>query len=297
MSIWEEIKSTFRNGTALTKLLYLNGAIFLVVKLLEMISVIATKSAVYAVVFVDWLSVPAFLPELAGKFWTPLTYMFLHQEFLHFIFNLLWLYWFGKIFLQFLDQRKLVAAYILGGLTGALFFIGFFNIVPAFRDSSLTTGALGASAAVMAVVTAVAVWVPEYEIMLFLIGRIRLKYLALFMFLITTVFDFSANTGGKVAHIGGALFGLLYAISLKRGYDPGKGINMVIDFLATIFRPRKKIRVTYRKPPRDDYQYNEMKTEKQQEINRILDKISKGGYDSLTSEEKKRLFSESQGKN
>lgn len=296
MSIWEEIKSTFRHGSALTRLLYVNGGIFLVVKLLEMVSVIATKSTVYADTFLSWLSVPAALPELTGKFWTPFTYMFLHQGFIHFIFNLLWLYWFGKIFLHFLDQRKLVAVYILGGLTGALFFVGFFNIVPAFRESVSATSALGASAAVMAIVTTIAVWAPEYEIMLFLIGRIRLKYLALIMFLLTTVFDFSVNTGGKVAHLGGALLGLIYAVSLRKNVDLGKGVNAVIDMMATLFRPRPKIRVTHRKPPRDDHQYNRVKAEKQEEINLILDKISKGGYDSLTAEEKKRLFSESQGK-
>ncbi|MBE0673183.1 MAG: rhomboid family intramembrane serine protease, partial [Bacteroidales bacterium] len=258
MSMWEEIKSTFRHGSNLTRLLYINGAVFLIVKIIEMIGVLAS-SEMLADKFLGFLAVPAMLPALAERFWTPITYMFLHQGFIHLLFNLLWLYWFGKIFLQYLDQRKLVAVYLLGGLSGALTYVSFFNIFPAFSGAVPSSIALGASASVMAVVIAISVWVPEYEIMLFLFGRVRLKYLALIMFLLTSIFDFSVNTGGKIAHIGGALFGLLYAVSLRRGVDLGKGINMVIDFFATLFKPRQRLRVKHKTPPRDDYQYNKMK--------------------------------------
>lgn len=295
MGIWDEIKTTFRHGNNLTKLLYINGAVFLIVKIIEMIGVLSS-SPLFADKFLGFLAVPAYLPALAARFWTPVTYMFLHQGFIHLIFNLLWLYWFGRIFMHYLDQRKLVAVYLLGGLSGALLYIGFFNIFPAFSTTLPLSIALGASASVMAVVIAIAVWVPEYEIHLFLIGRIRLKYVALIIFLLTSVFDFSVNTGGKIAHIGGALFGFIYAVYLKKGVDLGRGINRVLDFFATIFKPRQNLKVKHKKPPRDDYQYNKMKAESQEEINKILDKIGKGGYDSLTKEEKQKLFSASQGK-
>lgn len=296
MSIWEEIKTTFKHGSNLTRLLYINGAVFLVVKIIEVIGVLASNPLL-AGKFLGFLAVPAFLPTLAGRFWTPITYMFLHQGFIHLLFNLLWLYWFGKIFLHYLDQRKLVAVYLLGGLAGALLYIVFFNIFPAFSGVLSLSIALGASASVMAVVAAIATWVPEYEITLFLFGRVRLKYLALIIFLLTSVFDFSVNTGGKIAHIGGALFGFVYAISLKKGTDLGWGINGILDFFVTLFRPGRKLKVKYKKTPRDDFEYNKVKAEHQAEIDRILDKISKGGYDSLTREEKNRLFSESQNKN
>jgi membrane associated rhomboid family serine protease len=295
MGIWDEIKSTFRHGSNLTKLLYINGALFLIVKIIEMVGVLSS-SPLFADKFLSFLAVPAYLPALASRFWTPITYMFLHQGFIHLLFNLLWLYWFGKIFMHYLDQRKLVAVYLLGGLSGALLYIGFFNIFPVFSNSLPLSIALGASASVMAVVIAIAVWVPEYEIHLFLIGRVRLKYLALIIFLLTSVFDFSVNTGGKIAHIGGALFGFIYAVYLKKGVDLGVGINRIIDFFATLFKPKPKLSVKHRKPPRDDYQYNKMKADNQSEINIILDKISKGGYDSLTKEEKHKLFSASQGR-
>jgi membrane associated rhomboid family serine protease len=296
MSIWEEIKTTFKHGSNLTRLLYINGAVFLVVKIIEVIGVLASNPFL-AERFLGFLAVPAFLPNLAGRFWTPITYMFLHQGFIHLLFNLLWLYWFGKIFLHYLDQRKLVAVYLLGGLAGALLYIVFFNIFPAFSGVLSLSIALGASASVMAVVAAIATWVPEYEITLFLFGRVRLKYLALIIFLLTSVFDFSVNTGGKIAHIGGALFGFVYAISLKKGTDLGWGINGILDFFVTLFRPGRKLKVKYKKTPRNDFEYNKVKVEHQAEIDRILDKISKGGYDSLTREEKNRLFSESQNKN
>jgi hypothetical protein len=108
--------------------------------------------------------------------------------------------------------------------------------------------------------------------------------------------DFSVNSGGKLAHIGGAMFGYIYTISLRRGNDLGKGLNKIIGFFATVFKPRKKLRVTYKKN-NTDYEYNKDRAEHQEQINKILEKISKGGYDCLTKEEKDLLFRESQKKN
>jgi len=208
---------------------------------------------------------------------------------------MLWLYWFGKIFLEYLDQKKLVAVYLLGGIIGAIVYILSFNIFPAFADFVDISVAIGASASVMAVVVAIAAYVPDYTVSLFLLGRIKIKYMALGIFILTSIMDFSVNSGGKLAHIGGALLGYLYTVNLRRGHDMGRGINKIIDFFSTLFKPRKKVRVTYKKPT-DDYEYNKIKAEHQAKINSILDKISKGGYDSLTKEEKDLLFKESQKK-
>jgi len=156
--------------------------------------------------------------------------------------------------------------------------------------------AIGASASVMAIVVAIAAYVPDYTVQLFLLGKIKIKYLALAIFVLTSVMDFSVNSGGKLAHIGGALFGYLYMLNLKKGHDIGRGINRIIDFFATLLRPRKKLKVTYKKPV-TDYDYNKIKKAHQEQINHILDKISKGGYDSLSRDEKDTLFKESQKKN
>jgi hypothetical protein len=209
---------------------------------------------------------------------------------------MLWLYWFGKIFLDYLDQRKLVAVYLLGGISGAIVYVLSFNIFPAFTGMVYDSVAIGASASVMAMVIATAVYVPDYSITLFLLGRIKIKYVALAIFILTSFMDFSVNSGGKLAHIGGALFGFLYILNLRKGRDIGKGFNRLLDFLATLFKPRKKMKVSYKKPV-TDYDYNKIKSDRQLKINMILDKISKGGYDSLTREEKELLFSESQKKN
>jgi len=156
--------------------------------------------------------------------------------------------------------------------------------------------AIGASASVIAVVIAIATYVPDYTINLFLLGRIKIKYVALAIFILTSFMDFSVNSGGKLAHIGGGLLGFLYTVNLRKGRDIAKGLNRIIDFFATLFKPRKKLKVTYKKPV-SDYEYNKIKSDQQAKINVILDKISKGGYDSLTKEEKDLLFRESQKKN
>ncbi len=303
MSIWDEIKNSFKRGTALTRLLYLNAAIFIIIKVIEVIGVLSASPALAPTV-ISFLSVPASIDALLSKPWTPLTYMFTHQGFIHLLFNMLWLWWFGKIFLSYLDQRKLVSLYIMGGLGGAILYIALFNIFPAFAGTVHVSIALGASASVMALVVATAVYLPEMEMHLLFFGRVKLKYLALITFLITSVFDFSVNTGGKIAHIGGALMGLAYGYGLKNGKDIGAWINSIIDFFVTLFKPGKKMKVTYKKAgpafdarqTKTDYDFNKAKAERQKAVDHILDKISKGGYDSLTREEKEILFSESQKK-
>ncbi len=293
--MWDDIVKTFKSGNNLTRLIYINIAVFLVMAVAAIIGFLMRNQVITEKVL-SFLSVPADLNELINRPWTIITYMFTHKDILHILFNMLWLYWFGTIFLEYLDQRKLVSVYLLGGICGAIVYVASFNIFPAFTDLVSQSVAIGASASVMAVVVGISAYVPDYTITLFLLGRIKIKYMALGIFLLTSVVDFSVNSGGKLAHIGGALFGYLYTINLRKGRDIGKGFNRMIDFLATIFKPRRKLKVKYKKPV-SDYDYNAMKADRQSRINSILDKISKGGYDSLTKEEKEILFRESQKKN
>jgi membrane associated rhomboid family serine protease len=295
MGIWDDIKKTFHQGNTLIRLIYINIAVFILISLVAVIGFLLTNPLV-AEKSIDLLAVPSSLGRLLIRPWTLLTYMFLHKDIWHILFNMLWLYWFGTIFLQYLDQKKLVSVYILGGISGALLYIISFNIFPAFRGLVGESVAIGASASVMAVVIAIAAYVPDYTVTLFLFGRIKIKYMALAIFVLTSFMDFSVNSGGKLAHIGGALFGYLYTINLRQGKDIGKWISKIIDSVVTMFRPEKKMKVTYKKPA-DDYEYNRVKADNQKKINSILDKISKGGYDSLTKEEKDTLFRESQKRN
>jgi len=295
MGIWDEIKSTFRHGSNLTRLIYINIAVFVLLTIIAVIGFLLNDPGISDKAL-DIFSVPASLKALLVRPWTLITYMFTHKDIWHILFNMLWLYSFGRIFLEYLDQRKLVAVYLLGGLCGALTYIVSFNIFPAFSDVITNSVAIGASASVMAVVIAISEYVPDYTIQLFILGRIKIKYLALGIFVLTSILDFSVNSGGKLAHIGGALFGYLYIINLRKGHDMGKGFNKILDFFATIFKPRRKLKVTHKKVA-TEYEYNKIKVDHQKSINRILDKISKGGYDSLTKEEKETLFNESQKKN
>jgi len=295
MGIWDEIKNTFRNGSSLMRLIYINIGVFLLITILAVIGFLL-NNPVISEKTMDLLSVPSAVMALILRPWTVITYMFVHKDIWHILFNMLWLYWFGSIFLEYLDQRKLVAVYILGGLSGAIVYILSFNIFPAFAGVVSESVAIGASASVMAVVMAIAAYVPDYTVHLFIFGRVKIKYMALAIFVLTSVMDFSVNAGGKLAHIGGALFGYLYTVNIRKGHDLGKSLNKVLDLLATIFKPRRKLKVTHKKPV-TEYEYNRMKTEQQARINTILDKISKGGYDSLTKEEKETLFKESQKKN
>ena len=294
MGIWDDIKKTFRNGSNLTRIIYINIAVFILITLTAITGFLLNNSSISDTVL-DILSVPSSFKALALRPWTVITYMFLHKDIWHILFNMLWLYWFGKIFLEYLDQRKLVAVYLLGGLSGAIVYILSFNIFPAFSGVVAESVAIGASASVMAVVIAIAAYVPDYTVQLLLLGRIKIKYMALAIFILTSIMDFSVNSGGKLAHIGGAFLGYFYSLNLRQGRDIGKSFNRLIDFIATFLKPRKKLKVTYKKP-KNDYEYNKIRLEHQAKINHILDKISKGGYDSLTREEKETLFNESQKK-
>jgi membrane associated rhomboid family serine protease len=295
MGFLDNIKTSFKKGSSVTKLIYINAVVFLLISVSLIIGYLLNNQDIPSKT-IDLLSVPASLKSLAHRPWTLVTYMFTHKDIWHILFNMLWLYWFGIIFLEYLDQKKLVSVYLLGGLFGAVTYIISFNIFPAFKGVVDESVALGASASVMAIVISIAAYVPDYTVQLFLFGKIKIKYVALAIFVLTSIMDFSVNSGGKLAHFGGALFGLLYAMNIKRGYDLGKGVNKIIDFFATLFKPRKKLKVTYKKPV-SDYDYNKMKTDHQEKINSILDKISKGGYESLSKEEKETLFKESQKKN
>jgi membrane associated rhomboid family serine protease len=295
MGIWDEIKLTFRNGSNLTRLIYINIVVFILLSIIAGIGFLLNNQEISGKAL-DLFSVPASFNALLLRPWTLITYMFTHKDIWHILFNMLWLYWFGRIFLEYLDERKLVAVYLLGGISGALVYILSFNIFPAFTGVVADSVAIGASASVMAIVIAIAAYVPDYTIQLFLFGRIKIKYMALAIFILTSIMDFSVNSGGKLAHIGGAFFGYFYIINLRHGHDIGKGFNRIIDFFATIFKPRKKLKVTYKKVA-TEYDYNKIRVEHQKRINNILDKISKGGYESLTKEEKEALFKESQKKN
>ena len=215
--------------------------------------------------------------------------MFLHEGFGHIFGNMIVLYFMGRLFLTYLDGKKLLSTYILGGLLGGLFFVLAFNIFPVFKQVVGGATALGASASVMAIMIAITVIKPNQEVYLYFLFRIKLKYISIALVVFDLISIPRGNPGGHIAHLGGALYGYLFAAQLIKGKDISRGFGHFMDAFVSIFKPRKKIKVTYRKPV-DDYSYNAQKAASQEEIDRILDKIAKSGYDSLTKKEKEVLF-------
>ena len=217
MGLWEDIKATFRKGNSLTRLIYINIGLFLLISVIGIIGYLLVNPEISDQT-IRFLSVPSSMNTLLYRPWTLFTYMFTHRELLHILVNMLWLYWFGMIFLEYFDQKKLVAVYILGGLAGAITYVASYNIFPAFAtvvEDSIPL--LGASASVMAIVIAIAAYVPDYTVTLFLFGRIKIKYIAIVIFILTSVLDFSVNSGGKLAHIGGCAFRLSLYGKLQAG--------------------------------------------------------------------------------
>jgi membrane associated rhomboid family serine protease len=296
MNFSEEIKKIFIKGSNLSRLIYVNLAVFVVVNLVYAILFLFNGPAE---VLIEWLSLPADLNVLIKRPWTIITYMFLHKSFLHILFNLIILFWFGKIFLNYLSQRQLLAIYLLGGLTGGIFYIAAYNIFPVFSIDKYFAIALGASASVMAVLVAIAALVPKQEIYLMFFGRVKIVYIALFTVLIDVISIPVSNAGGHIAHLGGAVLGYLFAVNYKKGKDFTIGFSNFLDKIFRLFKKDKNIRVTYRsnknktKSKRgfeSDMDYNKRKKEEQEEINRILEKVANSGYASLTPKEKETLF-------
>jgi len=284
MNLVEDIKKSFREGSVLTRLIYINIGVFLLIRILHVFSFLAGDEFL----LLNWLALPDNPQEFILKPWTLATYMFLHFNFLHILFNIIGLYWFGKLFLYRFEQDKLLGLYIMGGLAGGVLYMVAYNIFPVFQ--SVNSVLLGASASIFAILIALAVYEPNREIHLAFIGAVKLKYIAGIYLLLSVIGISTSNPGGNIAHIGGALWGYLYILQLRKGKDMSSGLVKFINRLAGFFKPRSKIRVTHKQPPRDDYEYNRQKQQKQEDINRILDKIAKSGYESLTKKEKEILF-------
>ena len=293
MDIWGDIKQTFKQGSIITRLIYINIAVFLMVRIIMVIFSLFKVD----LQLLQWLALPSDIATLASRPWTLITYMFLHYDFIHILFNLLWLYWFGKIFLMYFDEKKLLGTYFMGGLCGGILYIAAYNIFPAFESIAQSGILLGASASIIAIVIASAVYAPNYSVHLFpisaLFGPVKIIWIAAISVLIYFIGITGTNGGGNIAHLGGAFWGFLYMSQLKKGNDFMGQFNNWLFNIEKLFKKRGKMRVTYRRnttPKMSDWEYNKKKKAEKENINEILDKISKTGYDSLTKREKEILF-------
>ena len=290
-TIITDLKDSFRRGSIHIQLIYINIAVFVAVTLAGI--ALQLFNMEQARVF-DWLELPASPARFIMQPWSLLTYMFMHGGLLHILFNMLWLYWFGAIFLNMFSSKHLRGLYVLGGICGGALYMLAYNVFPYFRPYIENSFMVGASASVLAIVAAAAYREPNYPIRLFLLGTLRLKYLALIVIGMDLLLITSENAGGHIAHLGGALAGVWFAAGLNKGRDVTAWINRAANGIASLFRrkPRKpKMKVHYGNGSRQqDYDYNARKKAQSDEIDRILDKLRKTGYEGLSDEEKKSLF-------
>ena len=285
-SIFTNLKNTFRAGSILVKLIYINVGLFILIRLLGVLFLLFN---IPGIPFLQYLQMPSSPELLMYRPWTVITYMFTHFDFLHILFNMLWLYWFGGLFLTFFSERQLGGLYLLGGIAGAVLFMLAYNIFPYFQTVASSSYLMGASASVMAIVFAVSFYRKDLEINLFLIGRIKLIYLALFTFVIDLLAITSDNAGGHIAHIGGALFGIWFAVRRKEGKDLTGPMNRLLDRVVNLGKRKPKMKVTYKRAE-TDYEYNARKHRESADIDAILDKLKRSGYESLSADEKRQLF-------
>ena len=279
-SFYEDLKfKAFRSGNPVFFYIGINTVVFIVVSLLGVGLFLSGNGFDMATAFSrEYFGVPASLAKLPYRFYTIISYQFFHEGFFHFFFNMIWLYWMGNIFNDFTKSRQFHFVFLGSGLLGAVFFIAAYHTFPVFAPAIETANVIGSSASVMGIVVATATLVPDFSIRMMFLGDVKLKYLAAAYILLSVIGIASMNAGGNIAHLGGALFGFLYIKTLKNGSD-----------WSDMFKKKTKLKVVKnetfkRTTPKAPSIIN------QQEIDAILDKISKSGYDKLSREEKETLF-------
>lgn len=291
MNLWDDIKIRFKSGDTLIRIIFINIAVFLIINLARLVFWAGGLNDASLFRVIQKIEFAEYLPVLMYQPWSVITHMFVHISFSHIFWNMLLFYWIGQLFTEYLGGKKLLSVYLIGGVFAIFFQVLIMNIVPAFRDY-VTPGtyALGASASVNACLVAIATLIPDYTVFLLLLGPVRLKYIAGAVVVISLISIPNGNAGGEIAHIGGAAFGFLYTKQLRQGNDLG---GWLTRFFEKITKPKSRSRMRVEKGRRhvSDEAYKESKKYDEEIIDRILDKISKSGYSSLTKEEKEILFS------
>lgn len=284
-SILGDIKYQFRNGNMVMKLIFVNLGVFLFFGLFYLLSFMFQSQQAYNFLLTK-LELPASLNTLLHQPWSLFTYMFLHQGLFHVAFNMLWLYWFGDIFVLYLSDKKILPLYIIGGLAGALIYVLAFNLIPVFKPQADISLMLGASASILAIVFAAATINPDHEVSLLFFGVVKIKYIALVSLLLDIINIPNGNAGGYIAHVGGALSGYLFVKAVRSGFDPAVPFVKI----GNLFKPRPKVKVSYKNEGGKQSSVPTRGSNEQAQVDEILDKIARSGYDSLTKQEKDFLF-------
>jgi len=295
-SIWSELQLAFRRGNTVNRLIFVNIAVFLIINIGIVIARLFAINESAVAIWLKFFTLPADMHQLLYRPWTLVTHMFSHIGFFHILFNMLWLYWMGRILTEYLGNRKILPVFMMGAWAGAVLYIASYNIFPGLQSDLPLAEALGASAGVMAIIVATATLLPDYTIFLLFIGPVKLKWLAVAALLIDLISIQGMNSGGHIAHLGGALFGFVFIKELQAGNDWSKGFNRIVDALTDAFKPgpakptftRTKESRKNRKSKKSAPKHLDAATQKK--VDAILDKIADSGYDSLNKSEKEFLF-------
>ncbi|MGG7034613.1 MAG: rhomboid family intramembrane serine protease [Flavobacterium sp.] len=289
MNILEDLKLQYRIGGVANKLIYWNVGLFVIPAVIfALLSLFGIS-----VGFMNWVSLSSNPMDLMWKPWTIVTYSFFHAGFLHLLFNMIVLNFSARLFLTYFNPKQFLSLYFSGAIFSGLIYIASYILFPALSGFQVTL--VGASGAIMAVLFAAVTYSPYREVRLLLIGNVKLWHIALFLVLADLIQMPVENTGGHLAHLGGALFGFIYSKQLQKGNDIGLWFTKLMNTLVNLFAKRntspfKKVHKNYTEPVRKKETKIVMKDRNQQQIDEILDKISQSGYDSLTKEEKEFLF-------
>lgn len=304
-SIWEDVKREFSYGNMVTRIIIINVVVFIAVNLVNVVLKIigVWESPTSFADFIKIFSLSSDWWFVLIRPWVIFTHMFLHVDFWHILWNMLYLYWFGRIVGDFIGNQRVLPIYLLGGLAGALLFFITANFIP---YTSGTATALGASAAVMALVVAAGAIAPDYIVRLLFLGDVKLKYIVFVLVLLDLLaLAGDINTGGHFAHLGGAAMGWIFVRQLRDGRDWALPINRILDNITSPFRrqprPVKRPHMAYKNPNRPRTASRRTATttptaeaqSHQDRLDSILDKIKQSGYESLSEEEKQFLFNAS----
>tara|TARA_R110002049_G_scaffold307773_2_gene509440 strand:- start:26747 stop:27601 length:855 start_codon:yes stop_codon:yes gene_type:complete len=276
----QDIKYKLGRLNVLEKLIAINVIVFLIGLVLKSLFSIS----------LSWLELPSDFGNFILQPWGIITYAFVHYDFLHILFNMLWLYYIGRFFLNIFSPKLALNVYFLGAICGGFLFMVAYSLFPSVFGK---THLVGASASVRTLMIFICAYMPHQEVQFFTF-RLKLWYLGAAIVVLDVIGLFGINTGGNLAHLGGAALGCFYAIQYVKGQDIGKGFERFMDAIASMFKPSKKrpLKTVHKNKSKvGGYTKGEFdQFNNQKKIDVILDKISKSGYDSLTSEEKEFLF-------
>ena len=289
MSLLDDLKMQLRSGDITMRLIVLNVVLFVVPSLFAVIASLLG----YSLDILYYVSLSSSVADLLWKPWSILTYSFFHAGIWHIIFNMIMFNFAAKVFLTYFTQKQLLGLYVSGGLFAGIIYLISYNTIPALVNTPASV--VGASASVMAILFAVATYAPMMQLRLLIIGNIKLWHIAIVFLIIDFLQLSSTNTGGHLAHLGGALFGYIFTTQLKKGFDLTLWFTNIVLFFQKITdtrkrTPFKKVHRNFKPAPKPEPAKIVKKTNVQQQIDAILDKISKSGYESLSKDEKEFLF-------